>query len=154
MYFSVGDNKSFSIVFISGNLSARHCLSLLCHGAIFYFQRHHGCESVKNVRNVHPEVVLLPVLSPVVSRVTEHQHVTGQPVGAAVASLCGYGGDLGPPGQVHLQPLVPVWNKRRPASSSCTGDRVGLKSRKMFYSSTPLRNESKSIQSLQVKCDS
>lgn len=56
----------------------------------------------------HPQVVLLPVASPVVSRVTEHQHVAGQPVGAAVASLRGYGADLGPPGQVHLQPLVPV----------------------------------------------
>lgn len=54
----------------------------------------------------YPEAVFLPMLSPVVSCVTEHQHITGQPVRAAVASLCGYGSDLGPPPQIHLQPLV------------------------------------------------
>lgn len=56
----------------------------------------------------HPYTVLLSVLLPVVSRVAEHQQVRRQPIGAAVATLRGDGGDLGPLAQADLQPLVPV----------------------------------------------
>lgn len=56
----------------------------------------------------YPCAVLLSVLPPVVPSVTKHQQVTRQPIRAAVASLCGHGCDLGPPPQIHFQPLVPV----------------------------------------------
>lgn len=62
------------------------------------------------------------MLSPVVSCVAEHQLVGSQPIGAAIASLRGNSCDSGPPSQINLQPLVPIWDKRRPTSSSCTGD--------------------------------
>lgn len=43
----------------------------------------------------HPYAVLLSVLLPVVSRVTEHQQVGRQPIRAAITTLCGDSCDLG-----------------------------------------------------------
>lgn len=43
----------------------------------------------------HPYAVLLSVLLPVVSRVTEHQQVGRQPIRAAITALCGNSCDLG-----------------------------------------------------------
>lgn len=61
------------------------------------------------------------MLSPIVPSVTEHQQVACEPIRAAVAALCGHGGDFGPSPQIHFQPLVHVWGERSPTSSSCDG---------------------------------
>lgn len=79
--------------------------------------------SISHTSDSYPCAVLLSMLSPVVPSVTKHQQVACKPIRAAVTSLCGHGSDFGPSPQIHFQPLVRVRGERRPASSTCNGDR-------------------------------
>ena len=97
----------------------------MCLGAYFeHFSVHRqkwissSAPLVNSTPQTHPYTVFLSVLSPVVPCVAEHEQVGHQPIRATVAALRSYSCDLGPPSQVHLQPLVPVRGQGWPAASS------------------------------------
>lgn len=54
----------------------------------------------------YPTAVLLPVLSPVMACVAEHEEVVSHPVGAAVSALGSDSCDLRPLAKIDLQPLM------------------------------------------------
>lgn len=79
-------------------------------------------------RRTYLDALLSAILLPAPPAITEHQEVAGHPVGAPVPSLGGHGCDLHSLSKVNLQPLVLIWHKRRPATSSFLW---GIEKRKM-----------------------
>lgn len=65
-----------------------------------------------------PDAFLLSILLPVLPTITEHQQIAGHPVRAPIPSLCCHSSDLHSLSKVNLQPLIFVWYKWGPTTSS------------------------------------
>lgn len=64
--------------------------------------------AMRKAQNIttYRNAVLLPVLSPVMACVTEHEAVVSHPVRTAVSALCSDSCDLRPFPKIDLQPLM------------------------------------------------